>query len=79
MEAAGIAPASRDPSMRVSTCVSGSLIVGLGALAGEVSFGLVRHEFSPIRNGRLKSSDPALSSPGKPSGRRFAAEPSAVY
>ncbi len=64
--------------MRVSTCVSGSLIVGFGALAGEVSLGLVRYEFNSIRNKRLRSSDPALSSPGKPSGRRFAAEPSAV-
>ena len=75
MEAAGIAPASRDPSVPASTCVSDHLIVGLGAPIGKVSYGLSRHEFNPSRNGRLGSDDPALSSSGGASGRRPAAKP----
>ena len=75
MEAAGIAPASRDPSMKASTCVSDSLIVGLGAPIGGVAFGLSHHEFDPGRNGRLGSDDPALASSGEASGKRPAAKP----
>ena len=70
MEAAGIAPASRDPSMKASTCVADSLIVGLGPPIGGVALGLSHHEFSPGRNGRLGSDDPALASSGGASGRR---------
>lgn len=43
VEAAGIAPASRDPSVSASTCVSALLIVGLGAPFGKVPFGLSYH------------------------------------
>ncbi len=43
VEAAGIAPASRDPSMRASTCVAVHLAVGLRAPIGRVSFGLACH------------------------------------
>ena len=75
VEAAGIAPASRDPSMKASTCVSGSLIVGRGSPAGEVAFSLSRHQFSRHCNRRLSASDPALSSTGSPSGRRTATKP----
>lgn len=75
VEAAGIAPASRDPSMWASTCVAAHLIVGLGSPSGRVPFGLSRHEFNSSRNRRLGSSDPALSSSGGTSGRRPAAKP----
>ena len=75
MEAAGIAPASRDPSMSASTCVAVPLIVGLGAPYGRVPFGLSYHEFNPSRNRRLGSDDPALASSGGASGRRPAAKP----
>jgi hypothetical protein len=75
MEAAGIAPASRDPSMKASTCVSDSLIVGLDAPIGRVVFSLSHHEFNPSRNGWLGSDDPALSSSGEASGRRPATKP----
>jgi hypothetical protein len=75
MEAAGIAPASRDPLMKASTCVSDSLIVGLGPPIGGVTLGLSHHEFNPSRNGRLGSDDPALASSGEASGRRPATKP----
>ena len=75
MEAAGIAPASRDPLMKASTCVSDYLIVGLGAPIGGVAFGLSHREFNPSRNGRLGSDDPALASSGGASGRRPATKP----
>ncbi len=75
VEAAGIAPASRDPSVRASTCVAGRLIVGLEAPIGRVPFGLSHHEFNPSGNGRLRTDDPALAIPGETSGRRFAAAP----
>ena len=75
MEAAGIAPASREASVTASTCVADHLIVGLGAPVGRVPFGLSRHEFNPSRNRRLGSGDPALASPAGSSGRRRAARP----
>ena len=75
MEAAGIAPASRDPSMSASTCVAVHLIVGLGAPYGRVPFGVSYHEFNPSRNRRLGSDDPALASSGEASGRRPATKP----
>src|SRR5436305_7521573 len=53
VEAAGIAPASREASVRASTCVADRLIVGLGAPVGRVPFGLSCHEFNPSRNKRL--------------------------
>ena len=75
MEAAGIAPASREASVRASTCVADRLIVGLGAPVGRVSFGLSCHEFNPSRNKRLGSGDPELSSPAGSLGRRPGARP----
>src|SRR5262249_60206271 len=44
VEAAGIAPASRDPSVSASTCVSDRLVVGLGSPIGRVPFGLSRRQ-----------------------------------
>jgi hypothetical protein len=75
MEAAGIAPASREASAWASTCVSDYLVFDLGVPVGKVPFGLACHKFSPIRNRRLESGDPALSSPDVPSGRRPVAKP----
>ena len=75
MEAAGIAPASREASTTASTCVADHLIVGLGAPIGKVPFGLSRHEFNPSRNRRLGSSDPALASSAASRGRRRGARP----
>jgi hypothetical protein len=75
VEAAGIAPASRDPSVSASTCVVAHLIVGLGAPSDRVPFGLFHHEFSPSRNGRLGSDDPTLASSGRARGKRPAAKP----
>src|SRR5271157_3605208 len=75
MEAAGIAPASREASVRASTCVADRLLVGLGAPVGRVSFGLSCHEFNPSRNKRLGSGDPELSSPAGSLGRRPGARP----
>ena len=75
VEAAGIAPASRDPLMKASTCVSDYLIVSLGAPVGGVAFGLSHREFDPSRNGRLGSDDPALASSGGASGRRPTTKP----
>jgi len=75
VEAAGIAPASRDPSVSASTCVSARLIVGLESPVGRVPFGLSRHEFSPCLNRRFDTNDPALTSSGEASGRRPAAKP----
>jgi site-specific recombinase XerD len=73
VEAAGIAPASRDPSVSASTCVADRLIVGLGAPIGRVPFGLSHHGFNPCRNGRLGTDDPALATPGGARGRSPAA------
>jgi hypothetical protein len=70
VEAAGIAPASREALATASTCVADRLIVGLGALFGEVPVGLSGHEFNPSRNWRLGLSDPALSSPAASRGRK---------
>lgn len=75
MEAAGIAPASREASATASTCVAVHLIVGLVSPIGRVRFGLAGHEFNPSRNQRLSSSDPALASPAESSGRRLGARP----
>src|ERR1700722_6539894 len=75
MEAAGIAPASREALATASTCVANHLIVGLRALFGEVPFGLSCHEFNPSRNWRLGLSDPALSSPAASRGRKRGARP----
>ena len=78
VEAAGIAPASREASATASTCVADRLIVGLGAPIGKVPVGLARHEFNPSRNRRLSSGDPELASPAGSLGRRPGAGPSAV-
>src|SRR4051812_10166114 len=78
VEAAGIAPASRDPSASASTCVAVLLSVSLRAPIGEVPFGLSHHELNPSRNGRLSSDDPALTSSGGASGRRPVTKPMAV-
>ncbi len=75
VEAAGIAPASRDTSMKASTCVSDHLVVGLDTPISEVIFSLSHHEFSQHRNGWLSVGDPALSSSGGASGRRPATKP----
>ena len=75
MEAAGIAPASREASATASTCVAVHLIVGLASPIGRVRFGLAGHEFNPSRNQRLSSSDPTLSSPAESRGRRPSARP----
>jgi hypothetical protein len=74
VEAAGIAPASRDPSVKASTCIAGHLIVGLGAPIGRVPVGLAHHGFNPGRNERFGPGDPALATPGGARGRRPAAE-----
>ena len=75
MEAAGIAPASREASATASTCVANHLIVSLVAPIGKVPFGLSRHEFNSNRNRRLGSSDPALASPAASRGRKRGARP----
>ena len=75
MEAAGIAPASREALVTASTCVAGHLVVSLGAPIGKVPFGLSRHEFNPSCNRRLGSGDPTLSSPAAPRGQRCGARP----
>ena len=71
MEAAGIAPASREASAMASTCVADRLIFGLRALIGKVPVGLSRHEFNPSRNGRLGSGDPASNYPVRPCGSKL--------
>ena len=76
MEAAGIAPASREASTAASTCVADHLCVSLGAPIGKVPFGLSCHEFNPSRNRRLSSSDPTLASPAASRGRKRGARPS---
>lgn len=75
MEAAGIAPASREASVRASTCVAEYLIVGLGAPIGGIPFGLARHEFNPGGNKRLGQGYPELASPAGSLGRRLGARP----
>src|SRR5438270_9978255 len=75
VEAAGIAPASREASVRACTCVADRLIVGVWAPVGRVPFGLSRHEFNPSRNKRLGSGDPELASPAESLGRRPGARP----
>ncbi len=75
MEAAGIAPASREASVMASTCVADLFVVGLGTPVGRVSFGLASYGFSPCRNRRLDTGDPELASPAEPLGRRFGARP----
>ena len=75
VEAAGIAPASREASVRASTCVADRLIVGLGAPTGRVPFGLSCHEFNPCRNKRLGTGDPELASPAEALGRSPGAGP----
>jgi hypothetical protein len=75
VEAAGIAPASREASAAASTCVAVLLIVGLGAPIGKVPFGLSHHEFNPSCNRRLGSGDPALASPAASRGRKRGARP----
>ncbi len=75
MEAAGIAPASREALVTASTCVAGHLSVSLGAPIGKVPFGLSRHEFNSSRNRRLGSSDPTLSSPAASRGQKRGARP----
>ncbi len=75
VEAAGIAPASREASTTASTCVADPLIVGREAPTGRVLFGLAGHEFNPGRNQRLGPGDPALASPAVSRGRRRGARP----
>ena len=75
MEAAGIAPASRDPSMSASTCIADHLVVGVEAPIGRVLVRLAHHEFNPGRNERFGLGDPALASSGGSRGRRPAAKP----
>jgi hypothetical protein len=75
VEAAGIAPASREASVRASTCVADRLIVGVWAPVGRVPFSLSRHEFNPGRNKRLGQGDPELASPAESLGRRPGARP----
>ena len=75
MEAAGIAPASREALVTASTCVADHLSVSLGAPIGKVPFGLSRHEFNPSRNRRLSSGDPELSSPAASLGQKPGAGP----
>ncbi len=75
VEAAGIAPASREASTTASTCVADHLIVGLRAPIGRVPFGLASHEFNPSCNRRLSSSDPELASPAASLGRKRGARP----
>ena len=75
MEAAGIAPASREALVTASTCVAGHLSVSLEAPIGRVPFGLSCHEFNPSRNRRLGSSDPTLSSPAASRGQKRVAGP----
>ena len=75
VEAARIAPASREALTTASTCVANHLSVGLGARIGAVPFGLSCHEFNPSRNRRLSLSDPTLSSPAESRGRRPGARP----
>ena len=79
VEAAGIAPASRDPSVKASTCVVGHLIVGLRAPTDGVPFGLACHEFNPIRNRRLRSGEPAVTTPAMPRGQRHDATQLTVF
>jgi hypothetical protein len=75
VEAAGIAPASREALAVASTCVADHLSVGLGAPFGKVPFGLSRHQFNSSRNRRLSSSDPALASPAASRGKKRGARP----
>ena len=75
VEAAGIAPASRDPSVPASTCVAVRLIVGLEAPIDRIFFGLSHHEFNPNLNRRFGTGDPALASTGGASGRRPTTRP----
>ena len=71
MEAAGIAPASRDPSMSASTCVADHLVVGVEAPIGRVLARLAHHEFNPGRNERFGLSDPVLASSGEAHGTKL--------
>ena len=75
VEAAGIAPASREALAVASTCVADHLFVGLRAPVGKVPFGLAHHEFNPSRNRRLSSGDPELASPAGSLGQRPGARP----
>jgi hypothetical protein len=75
VEAAGIAPASREASVRASTCVADRLIVGVWAPVGRVPFGLSCHKSNPSRNKRLGPGDPELASPAESLGRRPGARP----
>src|SRR5262245_46723441 len=75
VEAAGIAPASREALARTSTCVAGLWVVGRGVPSGRASFGLARHEFNLNRNKRLGSSDPELATLAGTLGRSPVAGP----
>jgi hypothetical protein len=75
MEAAGIAPASREALVTASTCVAVHLSVSLEAPIGKVPFGLSRHFFNSSRNRQLGSSDPRLSSPAASPGQKRVARP----
>ncbi len=79
VEAAGIAPASREALMTASTCVADLLIVGLGAPVGRVPFGLSNYEFRSSSSRRLGSIDPELASPAVPLGRRHVARPLLLF
>ena len=75
VEAAGIAPASREASVAVSTCVAIRLVVGIRAPVDKVPFSLAGHEFNSNSNQRLCSSDPELTSLAGALGRRAVAGP----
>ena len=79
VEAAGIAPASREALVTASTCVADHLIVGLGAPIGKVPFGLSRHEFNPSRNRRLGSERSRIVVPGRVSREKTRREAVAVF
>lgn len=79
MEAAGIAPASREAPARASTCVVDRLIVGVRAPVDRIPFGLAYHESSLGLNKRFGLGDPELSSLAGPLGRRHVAGPYAVF
>lgn len=68
VEAAGIAPASRDPSAWASTCVAVRLIVGLGAPIGRIPVSLACYEFNVGLNKRFDQREPELASPAGPLG-----------
>ncbi len=74
VEAAGIAPASREASVRASTCVVVYLVVGIKAPSDRVPFSLARYKFNPDCNKRLGPGYPELTSSAGSLGRRAVAK-----